>query len=80
MWWAGICEAISHIANSVAGIYQTVKEKQTETEVIKDKRRYQEGVDIAEQMWKIVFRNIDRFEERDREKFLKLHDDFLEKN
>lgn len=80
MWWAGICEAISHVSTSIGNIYKTLKEKQSETEVIKDKHRYQEGVDIAEQMWKIAFKNIDRFEEKDRQKFLKLHDDFLEKN
>lgn len=77
---ATVSKAVGDVTKSVFDFLSKKKEKQTETELIKDKHRYQEGVDIAEQMWKIAFKNIDRFEERDREKFLKLHDDFLEKN
>lgn len=80
MWWVGICEAVSNAVKSVADFATTAKENQSETEIIKEKRVYKEGLDIAEKIIALLAKYIDGFTEKDKKKFIKLYDDFMEKN
>ena len=58
----------------------TAKEHQSETEVIKDKRDLKKAVNIAEQAFKIVFKNFECLPEKEQERFKDLYDDFLDYN
>lgn len=80
MWWAGVSQAISSCVSSISKIFVTSKEKQLETELIKEKRSYKEGLDIAEKMIALIAKYIEGFSEVDKKKFAKLYDDFMEKN
>lgn len=80
MCWAGLCQAISHAVKSVADLMKVNKENQSESEIIKEKRAYKEGLDIAEKMIALMGKYIEGFSEADKKKFAKLYDDFMEKN
>lgn len=82
--WGAICttisKAVGDIAQSVFNFLSAKEQKKECSDIIKDKHRLKKATDIAEEMWGIAFKNIDRFEEKDRKKFLRLHDDFLDFN
>lgn len=75
-----VSKSASDITSSIFKFLSKKKELQAESYVIEDAEKLQKAVNIAEKMWKIVYRNIDKFDPHDKEKFIKLHDDFLEKN
>lgn len=74
---------IKSVSDSVIAIanYLTVsKDKQLETEIVKEKKSLKRASDISEKMFQIVLKYIDTFEEKDKRRIEKLYDDFLEKN
>ncbi len=73
-------EAISNTVKSCFDFASTAKERQSETEIIKEKRNLKKAVDKAEQAFKIVFRNFECLPEKEQERFKDLYDDFLEYN
>lgn len=77
---ATISKAVGDVTKSVFGFLSKKKERQSETEIIKEKRELKKATDIAEEMWSIAFRNIDLFSEKDKKRFLKLYDDFIDCN
>lgn len=77
---ATVSKAVGDVTKSVFNFLSKKKERQSETEIIKEKRSLKKATDIAEEMWSIAFRNIDLFSEKDKEKFLKLYDDFIDCN
>ncbi len=73
-------EAISHTIKSCFDFASTAKEHQSETEIIKEKKRLKKATDIAEESFKLMFKYIDLLSEKDRNKLKDLYDDFLEHN
>lgn len=51
---AGIFETIGNALKSVSDCFKVVKDKQSETEIIKDRKRLQKAVDIAEKAIPII--------------------------
>lgn len=83
MWTAlatTVSKTVGDVTKSVFNFLSKRKDKQSETEIIKEKRELKKATDIAEEMWGIAFRNIDLFSEKDKKRFLKLYDDFIECN
>lgn len=83
MWTAlatTVSKTVGDVTKSVFNFLSKRKDKQSETEIIKEKRVLKKATDIAEEMWGIAFRNIDLFPEKDKKRFLKLYDDFIECN
>ena len=77
---ATVSKAVGDVTKSVFDFMSKKKERQSETEIIKEKRELKKATNIAEEMWSIAFRNIDSFSEKDKERFLKLYDDFIDCN
>lgn len=77
---ATVSKAVGDVTKSVFDFLSKKKDKQSETEIIKEKRELKKATNIAEEMWGIAFRNIDLFPEKDKERFLKLYDDFIDCN
>lgn len=50
----GIFETIGNALKSVSDCFKVVKDKQSETEIIKDRKRLQKAVDIAEKAIPII--------------------------
>lgn len=78
-----IPKAVEAVSEAVKGIFDfasTAKEHQSETQIIKDKKRLKKATDIAEEAFKIVFRNFECLPEKEQDRFKNLYDDFLEHN
>ena len=80
MFWASTFKSISDSVTSIVNYLTVSKDKQLETEIVKEKKSLKKASDISEKMFKIVLKYIDTFEENDKKRIEKLYDDFLEKN
>ena len=80
MFWASTFKSISDSVTSIVNYLTVSKDKQLETEIVKEKKKKKKASDISEKMFKIVLKYIDTFEEKDKKRIEKLYDDFLEKN
>ena len=80
MFWASTFKSISDSVMAIANYLTVSKDKQLETEIVKEKKSLKKASDISEKMFKIVLKYIDTFEEKDKKRIEKLYDDFLEKN
>lgn len=80
MFWASTFKSISDSITSIVNYLTVSKDKQLETEIVKEKKSLKKASDISEKMFKIVLKYIDTFEEKDKKRIEKLYDDFLEKN
>lgn len=76
-------KAVESVSNAIKGIFDyatTSKEHQSETQIIKDKKRLKKATDIAEDAFKLMFRNFECLPEKEQDKLKDLYDDFLEYN
>ena len=80
MFWASTFKSISDSLTSIVNYLTVSKDKQLETEIVKEKKSLKKASNISEKMFKIVLKYIDTFEEKDKKRIEKLYDDFLEKN
>lgn len=80
MFWSSTLKSISDSITSIVNYLTVSKDKQLETEIVKEKKSLKKASDISEKMFKIVLKYIDTFEEKDKKRIEKLYDDFLEKN
>ena len=80
MFWSSTLKSISDSVTSIVNYLIVSKDKQLETEIVKEKKSLKKASDISEKMFKIVLKYIDTFEEKDKKRIEKLYDDFLEKN
>ena len=80
MFWSSTLKSISDSITSIVNYLTLSKDKQLETEIVKEKKSLKKASDISEKMFKIVLKYIDTFEEKDKKRIEKLYDDFLEKN
>lgn len=80
MFWSSTLKSISDSITSIVNYLTVSKDKQLETEIVKEKKSLKKASDISEKMFKIVLKYTDTFEEKDKKRIEKLYDDFLEKN
>ena len=80
MFWSSTLKSISDSITSIVNYLTVSKDKQLETEIVKEKKSLKKASDISEKMFKIVLKYIDTFEEKEKKRIGKLYDDFLEKN
>ena len=80
MFWASTFKSISDSVTSIVNYLTVSKDKQLETEIVKEKKSLKKASNISEKMFKIVLKYIDTFEEKDKKRIEKLYDDFLEKD
>ena len=73
-------EAVTGALKSVFDFASTAKEHQSETELIKEKRRLKKASNIAEEAFKLMFRNFECLPEKEQDKLKTLYDEFLELN
>ena len=80
MFWSSTLKSISDSITSIVNYLTVSKDKQLETEIVKEKKSLKKASDISEKIFQIVLKYIDTFEEKDKKRIEKLYDDFLEKN
>lgn len=80
MFWSSTLKSISDSVTSIVNYLTVSKDRQLETEIVKEKKSLKKASNISEKMFKIVLKYIDTFEEKDKKRIEKLYDDFLEKN
>lgn len=80
MFWTSMVKSISDSITAIANYLTVSKDKQLETEIVKEKKSLKKASDISEKMFQIVLKYVDTFEEKDKKRIEKLYDDFLEKN
>lgn len=73
-------ESVSDAIKRVFDFASTAKEHQAETYIIKENKKLKKASDIAEDIISLVYRYLDYFSEKDREKFINLHDNFKDNN
>ncbi|MBS4760931.1 MAG: hypothetical protein KHX03_09570 [Clostridium sp.] len=79
----GVSGAVKAVGDAISKGFELLKENkehQSETQIIKDKKRLKKATDIAEEAFKIVFRNFECLPEKEQDRFKNLYDDFLEHN
>jgi hypothetical protein len=75
-----VSKAIGDTTKSIFNYFSTVKEKQSETEIIKDKRNYKKATNIAEEIFEITDMYIGYFSKQDKREYRYLMTKFKEKN
>lgn len=78
-----ITEAIVKVGDAVKGIFDYVKEtktKQSETQIIKDKKRLKVATNVAEKIFKITDQYIDMLSEKHQKEYEKLREKFDNKD
>lgn len=76
-------KAVEAVSNAIKGIFDyasTSKEHQSETQIIKDKKRLKKATDIAEDAFKLMFKNFEKLSEFDQKRLNNLYDKFQEYN
>ena len=73
-------EAVTDALKSVFNFASTAKEHQSETELIKEKRRLKKASNIAEEAFELFFKYYNDLSEKDQNKLKTLYDEFLELN
>lgn len=77
---AGVFETIGNALKSVSDCFKVVKDKQSETEIIKDRKRLQKAVDIAEKAIPIITKYMPLYTLEDSETFTDLLKQFRKYN
>ena len=78
-----ITEAIAKVGDAVKGIFDYVKEtktKQSETQIIKDKKRLKVATNVAEKIFQITDQYIDMLSEKHQKEYEKLREKFDNKD
>lgn len=81
--WLGISAAVEAFFKTLSSGFDfasTAKEHQSETQIIKENKKLKKASDIAEKIISLVYKYLDYFSEKDRKKFVNLHDDFKDNN
>ena len=75
--------AVEAFSNALQGIFDfasTAKEHQSETQIIKENKKLKKASDIAEDAFKLMFKNYELLSEKDKKRLKDLYDNFLEHN
>lgn len=73
-------EALGEAVNSGFSYAERCKEKQSETEIIKDRKKLQKAVDNAEKLILVAYKYFNTFEEEDKKDFENYVEKFLKYN
>lgn len=73
-------EAVGNAIDSVSDCITTRKKRQSETEIIKEKRNLKRAVNAAERIFKIVACYLDNFSDNDRKDYDELYNEFIKYN
>lgn len=76
-------DAIKSVGEAFTSLFNyctTAKEVQSETQVIKDKKRLKKATDIAEKMFAIVDKYLPYFNRDDQKDYNRLYEEFKTKN
>ena len=73
-------EKIGEAFKSLFDFAETAKNRQSETEVIKDRRKLEKAVNAAEKMFNIFFQYFDKLSDEDKKEIEKLLEKFQENN
>lgn len=73
-------EKIGEAFKSLFDFAETAKNRQSETEVIKDRRKLEKAVNAAEKMFNIFFQYFDKLADEDKKEIEKLLEKFQENN
>ncbi len=73
-------EMLSEAVKSGFRFAETAKNRQSETEIIKEKKKLKKATDIAEKIILLTYKYLDTFSENDQENFIDLINDFKKYN
>ena len=73
-------EKIGEAFKSLFDFAETAKNRQSETEVIKDRRKLEKAVNAAEKMFNIFFQYFEKLSDEDKKEIEKLLEKFQENN
>ena len=73
-------EKIGEAFKSLFDFAETAKNRQSETEVIKDRRKLEKAVNAAEKMFNIFFQYFDKLSDEDKKEIEKLLEKFQKNN
>lgn len=73
-------EKIGEAFKSLFDFAETAKNRQSETEVIKDRKKLEKAVNAAEKMFNIFFQYFDKLSDEDKKEIEKLLEKFQENN
>ena len=73
-------EAGGNAIDSVADCITTRKKRQSETEIIKEKRDLKRATNAAEKMFKISARYLENFSDEDKKDYDELYNEFIKYN
>lgn len=73
-------EAVGNAIDSVSDCITTRKKRQSETEIIKEKRDLKRAVNAAEKMFKISARYLENFSDEDKKDYDELYNEFIKYN
>ena len=78
-----VAKAIETVGNAVKGISdyaKTAKKRQSETQIIKELKKLEKAVDVAEKMFNIFFQYFEKLSDEDKKEIEKLLEKFQENN
>ena len=78
--FAKAIEAVGNAFNSASDCFKTSKEHQSETELLKDRKRLQKAVDYAERIIEIMYKYLPLYQEVDSEELVSLVRKFCKYN
>lgn len=70
-------EAIGSAVKSGSDCAKTFKQRQSETEIIKDRKKLKEAVIIASDMFAVAYKYFDYFSDKDKKDFKRKHRKFI---
>lgn len=73
-------EKIGEAFKSLFDFAETAKNRQSETEVIKDRKKLEKAVNAAEKMFNIFFQYFDKLSDKDKKEIEKLLEKFQKNN
>ena len=76
----GALEVIGNAIKSISDSFAVLKKRQSETEILKEKKRLKKAVDIAEEIIEIMFKYLPLYLEQDADDLQKLVKKFRKYN
>ena len=73
-------EELGKAANSGFSYAEEAKERQSETAILKDRKKMQKAINIAEKIILLTYKYYLKFSEKDKRKFNNLLEDFIKYN
>lgn len=78
--WAKTVEAIGNAVKSISESFSVAKNRQSETEIIKENKKLKKAINSAEDVLILIYKYVPLFDEDDIEEFKKLVERFKKYN